>query len=71
MGVYNTVVAQCPHCGGEVAWQSKADDGFRQYGLADTPKRTAEDLDGKMAHCSGCGAAQSLRLVYVPRLVLA
>lgn len=52
MGVFDSVIARCPDCGGPIEYQSKAGDCLlREYSLWDVPAEIAADIDGDIGRC--------------------
>lgn len=63
MGTFNTVLVECPECGGLVEFQSKA--GPREmetYTVKSAPPEILTDISGKTARCWTCGKSLTLRL---------
>jgi hypothetical protein len=54
MGLYNTVVFNCPRCDARITTQSKADDGYTDFSADSVPVKTAMDILGEIVWCSGC-----------------
>jgi len=56
MGLFDSVYADCPHCGASVEFQTKADEDpyMRRYTLADAPDHMVRDILNKPHHCKSC-----------------
>ena len=56
MGCYDTVVFQCPNCGGVVEKQTEASKCNLETfeGKRGVPMSIAADIDGKNIRCSDC-----------------
>lgn len=56
MGMYDSVVVNCPDCGKIVEFQSKAGKcEMETYSISSVPTEIALDLDMKKETCSSCG----------------
>ncbi|GGD03595.1 hypothetical protein GCM10011587_04160 [Pyruvatibacter mobilis] len=70
MGMFDTVTARCPECGGKIEWQSKAGECcLVSYDARAVPASIAEDLDGAYSRCPECGEDVELRQVTAPARV--
>jgi len=62
MGMFDSVIAECPSCGEEIEFQSKAGDcGLKRYHFSNVPPEVAADVDEDSRNCS-CGEVLTLRL---------
>lgn len=69
MGMFDSVMAKCPSCGGEVEFQSKAGRcNLDVYYTEDVPTEIAKDLSGQYENCRKCSFA--VRLDIAPRSIL-
>ena len=69
MGLFDSVVANCPRCGGEVEFQSKLGPcNLNRYTLTDTPPLIACDLDGEIERCPDCGFIAKAVLIINPQM---
>ena len=63
MGLYDEVIAICPKCGNEIAFQSKAGNcAMERFDSRDVPFDIAEDVNGQCEECSVCGNYVSIEL---------
>ena len=65
MGMFDTVVAKCPACGGEVAFQSKGGDcTLDRYDLEDAPQDVLSDTHrlGRHTECDDCGRGYKIEV---------
>ena len=62
MGMFDSVIARCPKCGGEVEFQSKAGPcELKRYRADDVPPANAESIAGDVSTCRACGNPMKLR----------
>ncbi len=55
MGLFDEVCTQCPHCGADMDWQSKAGECvMRRYSLGDCPTEIGRDLKDTLMECDNC-----------------
>ena len=55
MGMFDSLIVQCPGCGKDVEFQSKAGDCLlKVYNLSSVPLAIAHDLDGEEDVCLNC-----------------
>lgn len=55
MGVYNTILVECPECGKEVEFQSKwGDCSLAVYKISRVPERDLAGIIGDVVECE-CG----------------
>lgn len=55
MGMFDSLIVNCPRCGSEVEFQSKAGEcSLARYNLWNVPKKIAADLEGEKEQCTGC-----------------
>ena len=63
MGMFDSVVARCPRCGGELEFQSKSGEcSLATYPVYAVPVEVASGADGTSAECVGCGTGYTLML---------
>lgn len=63
MGMFDSVFANCPSCGTQMEFQSKADACLlRSYRVEEVPLNIAVDLNGEKLCCDMCGTAVTLRI---------
>lgn len=63
MGMFDSVIVRCPHCAGDVEFQSKAGEcKLRKYTPFSVPPEIARALDGEVRPCKQCGAQVVLSL---------
>jgi hypothetical protein len=63
MGMYDSVMVNCPECGAEVEFQSKSGDCLLMvYHASGVPSEIARDIEGDREICR-CGCV--MRLAYV------
>lgn len=56
MGMYDTVRVECPKCGADVGFQSKAGDCYlREYRQDNVPSEIALDIAKDSNWCQNCG----------------
>ena len=56
VGMFDSVYIECPKCGSDVEFQSKAGDcTLASYGMHDVPPEIAGDLHGQSQECRNCG----------------
>ena len=61
MGMFDSVIVQCPACGAKLDFQSKADScELREYTQDSVPAGIAADIDGEIWPCE-CGANVRIR----------
>ena len=61
MGMFDTVWTECPSCGRQIDWQSKAGEcTLTEYTLKDIPAEIALDLNNDTRNCK-CGAVVVFR----------
>lgn len=67
MGMFDSVFAECPKCGKDVEFQSKAGDCLlSKYRIpGDVPGEIAEDLDGEIGQCE-CGHMVLIEIGHIP-----
>lgn len=66
MGLYDTVIFECPDCGGKVEAQSKvADCALIEYSSDSVPMDIAVDIDGWPANCVDCRKSYKV-FSYIP-----
>lgn len=62
MGMFDTVVVNCPNCSTIVDFQSKAGDCVLDtYKISYVPIKIALDLNGSYTECTECGESITLR----------
>jgi hypothetical protein len=62
MSCFDSVIYDCP-CGGEVEWQSKADEcSMRRFRINEAPPPIAGSIDGEWAQCDKCGKSYTARV---------
>lgn len=62
MGMFDTVVAECPKCAAQIEFQSKAGPCVLQrYSAHNVPPEVAQDIDGDTEWCK-CGEKVTIRL---------
>lgn len=73
MGIYDSVIVNCPECGHPTEFQSKQAPGgptMETYSLDDAPDTVLADIAGETAKCSKCQTVFCLtrtsRLVLMP-----
>ncbi|MCP4123008.1 MAG: hypothetical protein GY751_14750 [Bacteroidetes bacterium] len=69
MGMFDSVYAACPVCGGQVEFQSKAGIcDLKRYHMTAVPPEIASDIDDYTVACK-CGAYVTLKLATpIPRV---
>lgn len=56
MGMYDSVLATCPHCGGVTEVQSKAGDCILStFSTTDVPYEIAASVSNELQYCDHCG----------------
>ena len=70
MGVYDSVIVECPNCGYDVEFQSKAGEcGLKVYYPSSVPIAIAVDLNGDTERCLYCNKYYTLKsLIYIDRV---
>lgn len=71
MGMYDSVIAKCPHCHSSVEFQSKADVcHLRRFTPREVPVSIADDLDGQEVKCECCNKMVTIKYpLRAPRYV--
>ena len=71
MGMFDSVFVECPDCGAQVEFQSKAGVcELKRYHYKSVPGAIAEDIHGDVETCQ-CGAQVEIRLTApVPRVAM-
>ena len=70
MGMFDSVIAECRSCGGEIEFQTEAGPRrFLRYSPEEAPPQIAGGIHGHATRCSGCGKAweakvQSIVTIY-------
>lgn len=55
MGMFDSVNAKCPECGGNIEFQSKSGECIlRNFPITEVPLEIAADIDGEYGHCDQC-----------------
>lgn len=56
MGLFDSVYAECPTCGGKIEFQSKADDDpyMNNYTVEDAPAHILYDVLNEPEYCRNC-----------------
>ena len=63
MGMFDSVIAKCPDCGGRVEFQSKAGDcSLAEYTPDNVPLKIMADIDGEVSSCQKCGRVLKFRI---------
>ena len=61
MGLFDSVYVDCPHCGKQVEFQSKAGDcSMSVYSLDSAPSYVVRDILNEPMHCGACGGWMAL-----------
>lgn len=56
MGCYNTIIAKCPTCRGEIEYQSKGGScELKEFNISEVPIEDALYIQDSSVRCSGCG----------------
>lgn len=56
MGMYDSVIVDCPDCGGELEYQTKNGPcDLREYSINNCPMDIAQGVDGDTTRCGECG----------------
>lgn len=56
MGMFDSVYVDCPKCGTDIEFQSKAGDCILgTYNLNNAPQEILEDIEGDVEECHKCG----------------
>lgn len=72
MGMFDRVWVDCPKCGQEVEFQSKAGECvLMDYTLETAPPNVQVDLIGDNSQCNKCGHVVGIRFAPRPPLVVA
>lgn len=67
MGMFDTVIFNCPNCGGEVDTQSKAGERLlRKYLSNVVPLEIACDISGSQVKCYHCNSQYIIRFETPP-----
>lgn len=70
MGLYDSVFVNCPKCGAQVEFQTKAGEcRLKQYTHISVPSGIAEYLNGSKERCE-CGARVQLFIQEPPGVVM-
>lgn len=67
MGLFNSIYAKCPNCGGSIEFQSKAGNCISTYPIDSVPLEIAEDINGEWGTCEVCGYNAK---AYIPSVTL-
>ena len=63
MGMFDSVIVNCPECGTAVEFQSKAGCcELKRYSHRSVPQEIAIDIDGQHQFCKACG--EKVELLY-------
>lgn len=66
MGMFDELHVDCPHCGEDVEFQSKAGDcQLHRYAVQDVPPEIAGDLNGAAEICDACGKEVTLTVQFM------
>ena len=69
MGMYDCIYVECPDCGREIEFQSKAGEcSCTSYTIHDVPPEIAGDINGKYAQCN-CGKSVQLKVLTIVTVV--
>lgn len=66
MGMFDSVMVQCPGCGEKVEFQSKAGTCLLEIYEDHVPPEIAADLHGKTRVCEGCNYCVTARYEVPP-----
>lgn len=71
MGMFDSVIVECPKCQGELEYQSKAGECLlHRYPIDAVPMEIAADIDGEWDYCETCKESFQIRLPFQqPRTV--
>lgn len=70
MGMFDSVMVECPKCTCEIEFQSKAGEcTLRAYKEDNIPNAIAVDIEGHVQECFKCGTKLRAVLIMKPRLV--
>jgi endogenous inhibitor of DNA gyrase (YacG/DUF329 family) len=65
MGMYDSVMVNCPKCGTLVELQSKAGKcKMEKYSVYEVPPEIAIDIDGHSESCNNCGTHVVIRMPF-------
>lgn len=65
MGMYDSVMVECPHCKTLVEFQSKAGKcDMEKYPVHEVPPEIAVDIDGDSESCNNCGTHVVIRMPF-------
>ena len=64
MGMFDTVMIKCPHCGDELEFQTKSGECVLSYFTQEAiPPEIARDLNGISDECYHCGEKIKLEVI--------
>ena len=67
MGMFDSVIAKCPMCDGDVEFQTKAGDcSLRTYTSNEVPLKLAAAIQGDISSCDSCGAIWRIEADVLP-----
>lgn len=63
MALYDSVFVECPHCGDDLEYRSRAGKcELKHYFLNNVPADIAMALDGQREYCEGCRNEVTIRI---------
>ena len=62
MGMFDSVIVNCPNCGNEIEFQSKAGEcRLKEYKISSVPITIAESIKDTIESCRNCGTDITLK----------
>ncbi len=69
MGMFDSLIVQCPHCNNNVEFQSKAGECcLTDYNINDCPPNILGDLNDQFEYCKNCGKIVFIRVETIARI---
>ncbi len=68
MGLYDSVITECPDCEAPIEFQSKAGNrALECFNKYEVPVDIANDIDGNIEYCSNCGCPVHIQISIMPQ----